>query len=388
MDAIGVSVADAYVAFGVFALFLLAAFIVSMLRFVGADEIPTAGMVGALIAVHPYGVEIFTFRMALPIYGAALLFGIVVLEAIVRFPSRWSARALAFASALAMLFTYQVFANYFAVAVLFGWIFGEISPRDQQSVYRARSILLAAVSLGAIVVFFLVMRVFSLLEVGYTDARVGLITLDRVPQRLLEAVGTLKMVYWQTEPIMPAWLKVLTWLLVGLSIIVTFRYKWRGRQGQNRLPVFIVLTIGMVLLVPLSLGLIILLDVWWPTTRVIAHFAAIMGLVLIIGDYCVDRSKSPLYLHIQGFGRGVMLFGFVLIGNQIFADQSKLNDWDMLTATRLVGRLESSPDFKNIKAVYIGGGCGVTRRDLGLQVNITILTSLHCGSRGPRSSCW
>ncbi len=261
IGAMGVNVSDVYIAFGLLALFLQAGFIVSILRFVGVDEIHSAGLVGALIAVHPYGTEIFTFRMALPGYCAAMLFSVLALEAIIRYPRQWAARSGAFFASLAMLFTYQVFVNYVAVAILGAWVFGEVSSRDLRSIYRERAGVLAAVGLSSMVAFLSVMRMLSLFGVVNTEDRTHLIALDMVPQRLVEIAGSLKMMYWRSEPIMPAWVKVLAWLLIGFSVVSVIRCHWSVDQTENRSGRAVLLALSMVLLVPLSLGLIILFRV-------------------------------------------------------------------------------------------------------------------------------
>ena len=167
-----------------YTLLFYAAFIVSILRFVGVDKVPGAPLVAAIIAVHPYGTEIFTFRMALPGYCAGMLLSIVVLEAIMRHPSRLSARVLAFSASLAMLFTYQIFVNYFLVAIVFGWAFGEIASRDHRAVNRQRTLVLSAVIVSSIIVQLAVMQILSSLGVVSVEARGHLITLDMVPHRL------------------------------------------------------------------------------------------------------------------------------------------------------------------------------------------------------------
>lgn len=356
IDAMGVNVADVHIAFGVLALLLQATFVVSILRLVGVDELPGSGLVGAFIALHPYGTEVLTFRMALPGYCAAMLLSIVVLELVIRRPSQLPARLWAFLALLAMLFTYQVFVNYFAVAILFAWIVGELSGNDRQLICKERATLLTALTMGSMGVFMAVMWVLSRSGMVDTEARAHLITLDMVPERLLEMAGSLKRIYWQTEPTMPGWLKMLIWALLGLSVVLIARAYWANGHVGNRLQRSMRLIVPAILLVPLSLGVIVLFQGWWPVPRAVGHSAVIIGLVFLLGDWCAGGPNNRALRRIQGVGRGVILFGFVLISNQIFADQRKLNDWDLMTATRLVDRLEGSPDFRNIKYVHVSGG--------------------------------
>ena len=356
IDAIGVNVADVYIAFGALALILQAAFIVSILRFVGVDELAGAWLVGSLIAVHPYATEVLTFRMALPGYCAATLFSIIALEMVIRYPMQLAARLWAVVSLLAMVFTYQVFINYIGVAILFAWIVGEVSSEDRRSVFRERAILLATLGVSAIAVFVSVMWVLSLTGAVSTEARTHLITLEMVPQRLLEIAGSLKRIYWQAEPTLPAWLKIAMWILIGFSVIKIAGHHWRADRKDDQLKRSILLVLPAVMLVPLSLGSIIFFQGWWPVPRAVGHSAVIIGLVFLVGDYCATGSTSPLVGRIQKLGRGLLVFAFVLISNQIFADQHKLNQWDLSAATRLVARMEALPGFKDVKYVHVRGG--------------------------------
>lgn len=358
IDAMGVNASDIYIAFGILAILLHAAFVVSILRFVGVDKIPGVGLVGALIAVHPYGTEIFTFRMALPGYCAGMLFSIIALEAIIRHPSRLSARLLAFLATLAMAFTYQVFINYFLVAMLFAWAFGEIASGDYSALNRQRALILAAVTVSSMVVFLAVTGVLAWFGVVIAETRAHLITPGMVPQRLWEMTITLVRIYLQSELIMPAWLKALLWILLGTSVIAIVRGHWQGARHGERLTKAVGLLLLAVVLVPLSLGVIIFFQEWWPSYRVVSHLAVIVGLVLIIGDYFARHAKGLAVGRFQRIGRGFAVFVFVLISNQIFADQRKLNAWDMMTATRLVARLEELPEFRNVRYVHFTGGWG------------------------------
>jgi len=358
-DAIGVNASDVYIVFGLLAIVFHAAFVVSILRFVGVDKIAGAWLVGALIAVHPYSTEIFTFRMALPGYCLGLFFSIVALEAIIRAPSNWANRMLAFAATLAMTLTYQVFINYFLVVIVFAWAFGDILPEDRRALNRERALILTAATIGAMVVVLAVMHVLAALGAVSAEARAQTITLDMVPQRVAEVNASLRFLYFYNDPVMAAWVKSLTWGLLGLSVVMIVRHLWRNSRTGGRLTKAVGLVVLALVLAPLSFGVIIFLQEWWPSYRVVAHLAVIGGLIFSIGDYCSSEERGRVARRIQTTGRGLLLFIFVLMSNQIFADQLKLNAWDRMTATRLVARLEALPEFRSIRYVYVGGGLGV-----------------------------
>jgi phosphate/sulfate permease len=54
VDSLGANINDMYFSLGIVALFLQAAFVVSILRFVGMEDSTSAGLVGAIMIAHPY----------------------------------------------------------------------------------------------------------------------------------------------------------------------------------------------------------------------------------------------------------------------------------------------------------------------------------------------
>lgn len=356
MHMLGVHLTDTYVAFGLLAILLHAAFVVSILRFVGADRLPGAGLVGVLMVVHPYGAEILTFKVALPYYCLALLFSILVLEILKANPSSFRARVYAVTCALGVVFTYQIFLNYFAVVMVFAWLFGKVVGDAGHSPQFERAKSLAIVTLFSVVVFMLAMQALKALELVFPTGRSELIQSSELPRRAEEIVSLWGKMFFESEPIMPAWLKLVVLALLFLSLsalIPSFLFNKQNRPGRWNGIAFIG---ALFLLAPLAVGMTLPFKDWWPVPRVLSHVAVIIGLIFMLSDLCLT-GWAKRYLGLVNYaGRFLLVVGFVLISNQIFEDQRRINHWDRSMATRLISRLEMDPGFNRVAYLHVSGG--------------------------------
>lgn len=367
IDSFGVNLNDLYLVFGLLALILQAIVVVAMLRFFGLADVRRVGLAAAIMVAHPYSTEILTFRVALPAYCVMLAVLVLVLEIVARKPTAWSTRFLAFALTLAALFTYQTILNYLLVAVIFAWLAGQIARNTSTDssisgvdpggyLVRARTLLFITVS--APVAFALVLGMaehFQWLVV--TDQRARLIAPGSIVARFGEVVATLQTMFWTGEPVMPRWVKALAAALIAMSVLAIVAAPVRGARFGSRLWNRAMILFAMVLLVPLSIGMIIPFQAWWPVPRVLAHTAFIVGLLFALADKVVFGIWSERWYGLaQTAGRGVLLIAFLFIDNQIFADQQKINEWDRALATRLLTRMETLPRFTEAKFLHVHGG--------------------------------
>jgi hypothetical protein len=89
---------------------------------------------------------------------------------------------------------------------------------------------------------------------------------------------------------------------------------------------------------------------------VVAHVAVIIGFIFVTADLCYSSANKGALNVIVVSLRVLLVSAFVLINNQIFADQLRLNNWDRSLANRVVARLEEKSEFQNIKYLHISGG--------------------------------
>jgi branched-subunit amino acid transport protein len=363
VDLFGCDISDMYFSLGIVTLFLQAAFVVSILRFVGLENSPSAGLVGALIIAHPYLTEIFTFRRSLPSYSTALIFSIIALEMAAKSPVTWRTRAISLLATFAMLLTYQSFLNYFPVAIIFAFIFGQVlhNKNGQSSatknVYRERAITLTIISTVSGIAFVLMIWLTKALGlIPAVSSRASFIAFDMIPERIGQISSSLVSIYWSAEPIFPDWLKKLVALMLVLSIVIVFRHLLSGKRKGNYISNIFFVSFAFLLLLPASLGVIIPFGDWWPALRIIAHVSIIIGLTFLLADSCMRDSGSRFLKSAIFISRIIVLVGFIFISNQILADQQRINQWDKMMANRIISRLEMHPNFSKVKYVHINGG--------------------------------
>ena len=361
-ESIGVSISDMYFSLGILTLFLQAVFVVSVLRFVGVADLPSAALVGAVIVAHPYLTEIFTFRMALANYGLALAFSIIALEMIVRNATSWKTRTLALLATIAMLFTYQIFLSYFAIAILFALIHGKVekvkipfSP-DARDAGRDRSIALAVVSTLSVIIFLSVTWATKALGLTAGTGRASLIGFDKIPERVEQILASFVKIYWTAEPVLAGWLKVLVALAILISIATIFWKLITGRGVANSVGGVLFTCFAILLLIPGSFGVIVPFGDWWPVPRVVGHISLIIGLFFLVADASIKGAGCGSLKSANFALRFIMLLAFIFLSNQILSDQQRINQWDRMMANRIVSRLEAHPGFGEIKFVHVNGG--------------------------------
>lgn len=362
IDTLGVNLNDTYFTFGILTLFLQAALVVSILRFVGLENLPSAGLVGGMVVVHPYLAEILTFKLILPAYCAALVFTIIALESARQVPVSRATRICSLFATFAAIVTYQASFNYIAVAIFFALLYRQFlcdkhaRPLSGGTVYIDRTSVLAVNAVVSALVFLAILwssRHFAFFKL---TERANAISAGDIPERIREIFSSLAKIYWKAEPIFPGWLKVLFLSLLAASlflILLQFLSNGFSNAHRGKKLLFVILISLMPLL---SLGVIIPFKGWWPVPRVVAHSGMVAGLVFLLADTCMTNLQSGLIRRTIAILRVAVLVGFVLLNNQILADQQRIAQWDRLMANRIVARLESDPNFANVRFVYVDGG--------------------------------
>lgn len=362
INSLGANLSDMYFPLGILSIFLQAAFVVSILRFVGMMNSPAAGVVGAIMVAHPYLTEILSFRMALAPLSVALIFSIIGLEMVTKSPSAWDTRLLSLLAIISMLFTYQVFLNYFAVVIIFAFILGKIfsgKNSHSPSVYngcRERAITMTIICIISTILFVIVTRLSETLGLTTGEGRTNFISFDEIPKRIDQILTSCTKIYWSSEPIFTGWLKTLVALMLVISIVIILKKLFTEKEKSCSASNILFTFIAFIILAPTSLGVIVPFGNWWPVPRVIAHVSIIIGLTFLLADACMEKSGSYFLSSTISVSRIVVLIGFIFMSNQIFADQRRINQWDKMMANRILSRLEILPNFNDVKFVHISGG--------------------------------
>ena len=362
VDAFGSNLNDLYFLLGIVTLFLQAGFVVSILRFVGMEDLPAAGLVGSIMVAHPYLAEALTFREGLPGYSVAMIFSIFALEMAAKRPATWQTRVSSGLATFALLLTYQVFLNYFAVAIAFAFIFRDVlknrvvQAAPNNNIYLERAVTLTVVSTISALAFVLVVWLTRATGLATLDGRTKFIQFDQIPERMEQISTALVRIYWDAEPVFPGLPKTLVALMLVISVVTIIRHLVKVNIGKDSIINSFFAFLALAIVVPMSLGVIIPLGEWWPVPRVIAHVAIITGLLFLGADLCVGEHNSRFLRSTIFVSRFVVLVGFIFLSNQIFADQQRINQWDRMEANRIISRLEMLPNFSDIRYVYVKKG--------------------------------
>lgn len=356
---LGVNVSDVYFPWGIIVLLLHTAFIVSLLRFVGFNNSRSAALIGAIIIAHPYIVEIFTFRLMLPSMSLVLLFSIIALEALIKNATAWKMRIIASLAMLAMLFTYQIYINYFAVAIIFSFLSGRFFHKGQyltcDNIYYQRALALVITCLVSGISFMLTLRISKLFGIQ-PDGRNKIIALDQIGDRIELALYTLKRIFWLHEPILPIYIKALLLIMLVIALIIMLVNLSKQHIKSNLIKDIAWFILALLLLSISLLGVGVFFTGWWPTCRLVSQISLITGFMLLTVDYGIKNNYSILLKIISRFiliSEYFILFSFILLSNQILADQKRLNDWEKMMANRIIARLETLSDFNKVNTIYV-----------------------------------
>ncbi|MGJ7519662.1 glucosyltransferase domain-containing protein [Variovorax sp. LT1P1] len=368
IDSLGANLSDLYFSFGFLALLLQSALVVAILRFVGVVNSPAAVLAGPLMVAHPYLAEILTFRMVLPGYCIAAALSILAFEMAADCRSDARRYLTSFLAVSGMLLIYQGFLNYLAAAIAFCFLFGAFERarigRNAASAaehYR-RAFALSVICVASAAFFLLAIYILKRLGVMEPTGRANFIGWKEVPLRL-ELIGELlARVYWKGEPIFPRWLKAIALLGIfasGICALYVFSKSVISRQDGFKSALALLLSI--LLLIPVTVGVIAPFKEWWPVPRVLPQVPVIYGLLLVfLYPGVIEIAKivgSNLSTKAFFVVAVVLVASFVVINNQIFADQKRLNAWDGFEANRVVARIERLTGFKSdSQPIYVGGG--------------------------------
>ena len=362
----GVNLSDVYVFFGILSILAYAAFAVSILRFLGLVHIPAAWLISGILVAYPYLTELYTFRMALSAYSVAILLAIATLELTTLYFSEKRTRGtalLAFAAAITVTFTYQIFVNYFLVLSVLLLLralacASQTGPESEARTFRRRAYFLFAVTLLSAAFSLLIVSALTKLAGVPMTGRATLIGLNEIPERAGQVLSVIQSEFWHDEAIHNAWpkrLMLISWLtsIVVLLFSLVSKSPNTSRATKSLLHATALLT----LLLPLSVGLIIPFGNWWPVPRVLVHVSVVVGGVFALADLTLSERGMGGWLKRSLHGAwGLLLVSYILIGNQILADQQRLNERDRSLVNRIVARLEMIPGFDQARSLHVQGG--------------------------------
>jgi hypothetical protein len=360
VDNLQIGPANAYFAATIFVLILQSALVVTVIRFISYTNIFYAGTVACLMTAHPYSAEILTFKVSAIGNAFALVAVITAIEttrSINRKRTTWFAPIIATTIALS---TYQVMINVLLAATFGAMLMDQLINSGQHehdgettSTWRLSRKLLTVSFVGSMFSLLIMFIPKWTNQIGELTGRSQVISSNQVFERIGEVWKTFTHMLYKQEPIFPVLPKILLLMLLVLSLCLIYKQLIFGAHKLKSLVSFS----GLIVLLPLlSLGVIIPFGDWWPVPRVLSHNSFLLGSFILVAEMPILRlSKS-------GFKRLFLTVGvvvavmFVLISNQVFSDQLRVNRWDTAKAQRITSRLEELPEFTSVRRLHIDGG--------------------------------
>jgi hypothetical protein len=315
-----------------------------------------SGLVVLFICLHPYQAELFTFRGAVWMLAVAL--GLAFYGISTCFHSR-RAQIGAVLLVAAALLTYQVALNYLATALFFSLVLyvahlygpGEPVTADSMrfgSVLRTQLLTFALAVVCAALVTFAIPILFSV-PLGQ---RATLLKVSEFGTRAVLALKQLRIMFTLSEAVLPIATK---WLLALTPLAALALAAFRSPAGalkelfsRRSLPFVLAIAGGL----PAALGVVLVLQEWWPVPRVCAHVGIFWAGMFALVFLAVPPPSRRLMLVLSGF----IVLSFIGTNNHIFQDQLRVNLRDIAKANRIISRLEALPDFTPTTGVVVVGG--------------------------------
>lgn len=324
-----------------FALALLAASAVGVLRCWRLPATPLSAMGSALIFVHPTMSELFGFRSVPFFFALAALLAVAGL-ALVREGRMVAAVALIAVS----LSLYQLTFSLVLVLCLVGVALECASGRPASGALRAWARPLLSLALAAAGYWLAQRLVIALLGLEPL-ARARLVDAAGLVARGRELRGLLARALWREPVLSTPWLGGLQVLLVTMGLATCAHAGWRQRSlaGASLAAGCLLLAVGA------TVGLTLLPGDFWPAPRLLTAAGALFaGLVFLSAS-----NSSRTWRVVAAVVSGALLLGYAGIDHRVASDQVRVNQLDLQRAGRIVARLEVLPGWKDVRRVTVLG---------------------------------
>jgi hypothetical protein len=311
------------------------------------NEPTQALLAGALALAHPFGADMWSFRLAPISFALALLSSLVALLLLRRTHSGyWLPVALFIASAG----IYQTNINPLIIVVLFGILTDLLRPRAEETdkpPLRSWWAIVACI-LCSLALYLVANKIIMTVLKQPAEQRAGLLQLAEIAGRSGEVLNQLRRVLYGERQLGTGLLSAvqITLLLLGLGLVV-------ARSVRSRAPRMIawtLLIIGSALLA--TVGIVAMTRVFWPTPRVLTGAGFFWAGVFVVTSMLAgSRARNVSFVL-----AALLWIGWAGVDHRASDEQHRVNMRDMLRMSRVIGRLESHPGGASIHRVVIVNG--------------------------------
>jgi hypothetical protein len=325
------------------ALGLLALTAVWLLQVWQVPLVPVALLPAAVIFVHPNLAETFTFRFT-PVFFAVAM-ALAVGGLLLSRRGRWLPGGLLIVASLTVYqVTFNTLVTVLAIGVVLDCVRGEApAPRVLRTWAKPAAVV------GVATVGYLVLQRIgaAMLRSSVQGERSRFLSLDALPGRIRSLGIVFRRVLGADPVLSTRLLHALQLLLLAAVLVAVIASLGRRRRWAEAAVALAGIGVALVAVV----GVIALLAEFWPAPRVLTTAGVFWaGLLLVLMASLGDRWRW-----VPGGAAAVLLLGYAGIDHRVASDQARLNVRELALASRIVGRLESTPGWASVERVAIVG---------------------------------
>ena len=326
-------------------IFLLAVVAAVTARLWDLESRPSSLVACALCFVHPYGAEMWSFRLAPIHYSISLLLAFSGAALLRRGRGMI---ALPIALIAFSLSVYQVSLNPLLVAVALGVCLDLArvgGGRDELLlVIRVWATVLLAIAAACLLYLGaneLVLRVLAISP----EARNGFVAAGDAPARAAEIARQLPRLLFKERQLGTGLLGALQLALLLLALALAAA-RARAERSFGKLALTAVLLAAALLAV---VGIVGVVRVFWPAPRTLTAVGFYWGGVLALASVLAG---PRLRLLVVGAG-ALLLLGYAGIDHRAAAEQVRINARDLARAGRILERFEQHPRYSELQRIAL-----------------------------------
>jgi len=323
------------------------------------------GIANALIfALFPGQSNLLSYQIVHPMMAVNYCLAAFALV----FYSRGGWRTMASILAIGFALGYQIMFSLFLVAALvmlairLNTLASGGSQHRQARRYLGPAFALLGCLMAGLVVYFITSKLAFVLSGAEQSSRTSFAELGTLPQKVSLVVAQLKqMAYGRGDPILPSSVKLLQLMLLGSVLTASSLAAYRGTWQRAKAASYV---IGVSLIMLAAAVSIRIPTIFLAYTA--DNYRVLMGTAVFwSGIFSMSYTASPALFRRAGLILGLLLLSsYSIITNSICADFVRLNQRELLMASRMVERLAELPDFGRVRTVVLVGFAEQPTRDL------------------------
>jgi hypothetical protein len=324
------------------------------------------GIANALIfALFPGQSNLWSYQIVHPMMTANYCLAAFALVSYAK--GGW--RTMASIGAIAFALGYQIMLSLFLVATLIllvirmnSLVLSGGQPSREARSYLSPAFALMGCLLAGLVVYFVTSKLALDLSGAGQSSRASLAGLGELPDKASLLVAQLKqMAYGRGEATLPSSVKLIQLMLLGSVLTASSFVAYRSLQQRVSAAAYVLVVSLILLAAAISIRIpTILLAYTADNDRVLMGTAVFWS-----GIFSMSSAAGPLLLRRSGLILGALLVSaYAIITNSICADFVRLNQRELLMASRMVERLALLPDYGRLRTVVLVGFGTQPVRDL------------------------